>query len=89
MANEKLYRITFSYILAEHILGHLGPDYSIKKVKFRLGRRLTSGEVSGSGLYAIVSSKNDWVLRISAIHEVAHLLCDWDYRYLAECWLED
>lgn len=35
-----------------------------------------------------MSSKNDKVLRISLIKEFAEELCDYEYRYLSEVYLE-
>lgn len=52
-----------------------------------MGKKLESGETSESGLYAVVSSKSDWVLRISMFKEFAELARD-KSRYIAECWLK-
>lgn len=89
MLDNKIFRITFSYDLASYILKQLDSSYCIKKIKFRVGRRLVAGQYSDSNLYALVSSKNDWVLRIATIFDVAQFLCDWNSRYLAECWIVD
>ena len=65
----------------------LGPEYSVKRISFKLGNKLKPGQKSASGLYAIVTKKRDFTLRISLFQEAAELFCDWDSRYLAECWI--
>lgn len=65
----------------------LGEGYEVRRIKFSLGKRLKPEETSASGLYAIVSSKRDFTLRITLFKEAAQLFCDWDSRYLAECWI--
>ena len=66
----------------------LDTGYSVKRCTFQLGRKLLPGDISRSGLYALVSAKSDITLRISLQREIAELLCDNDSRYLAECWVE-
>jgi hypothetical protein len=82
---RKLFRLTFSRSLAEHLTGYL-PGSEVRRVSFRLGRRLGPGERSPSGLYALVSARKGRVLRLSLIEGVAQELVD-PSRYLAECWL--
>ena len=84
---DRLIRLTFSRSLADHIVAVLGAEYSVKRITFRLGKKLQPNETSSSGLYAVVSCKNDFTLRISLFKEAAQLFCDWDSRYLAECWI--
>ena len=83
---RRVYRITFSKSLADHMVRALG-CYEVKRVTFRVGRELLPGEASRSQLYALVSKRSGAVLRISMVREIAEELCDYDSRYLAECWL--
>lgn len=84
---DKIIRITFSLSLAEHMVKTLGPEFSVQRITFKLGKKLKPNQTSASGLYAIVSSKRDFTLRISLFKEAAQLFCDFDSRYLAECWI--
>jgi hypothetical protein len=84
---KKIHRISFSTSLLQHIItthsqyNHL----EVREISFRLGKELTAGETSSTGIYAIVKSKNDWTLRISLIKDVANYLCDFNTRKLREC----
>jgi len=60
----------------------------MKRVAFRIGNRLSPGEKSKSGLYALMSKKGDIALRISLIQGISELHYDETSRYLAEAWLE-
>jgi hypothetical protein len=80
----RLYRISFSLSLLKFIKRHRGGE--IHRITFRLGRSLQPGESSPNGLYAIVSTKNDWTLRITLFPELADFFRD-DSRYIAECHL--
>ena len=59
----------------------------MKRVGFKVDRKLNFGEKSSSGLYALVSNKGDVVLRISLIQGISDLHYDENSRYLAEAWL--
>ena len=59
----------------------------MRRLSFRLGIELKRGEQSRSGLYALVTRKGGTVLRISLMQQMAEELCDYESRYLAECWL--
>jgi hypothetical protein len=59
----------------------------VRRFNFKIGKKLEPGEASKSGLYAIVSAKGGYALRISLIKESAEMLCDNDTRYLAEAWM--
>lgn len=65
----------------------LGPEYQVKRITFRLGKRLEQGEASSNGLYALVKEKSNWTLRVCLFKELAEDLCDWKSRYLAECFI--
>lgn len=87
LKNNKIFRITFSKSVSEHICTFLDNDYKIKKVTLKLGKILIRGKISQSKAYAIVSRKNNKILRVTLYKEMAELLCDYDSRYVAECWL--
>ena len=84
---KKLHRLTFSQSLAEMIASQY-PQYKVKRLNFVIGKNLKEGEDSKSGLYALMSKKGDFALRISLIKGIAQIHNDNDSRYLAEAWLE-
>ncbi len=86
-AGDKIIRITFSRSLADLIAERLGPGHSVRRITFNIGKRLEPNETSSNGLYAIMSSKRDFTLRITLFKEAAQLFCDWDSRYIAECYI--
>lgn len=84
---NKLHRLTFSESLCRLILQTLGGDYTAKRVEYVIGKTLNPGEVSKSGLYAIMSKSKEIALRISLDKRTADLYTDNNSRYLAEAWL--
>lgn len=58
----------------------------VREVKYKLGKRLENGCIS-LGLYAIMSSKKDIVLRVSMTNEHAELLTQDESRYIREVYL--
>jgi hypothetical protein len=84
---DKLHRITFSRAVAQRIAVLSGPGFEAKPIEFKLGRELAPGERSRNGLYALLARKRDQVLRISMIQEAADLLCDYESRYIRECYV--
>jgi hypothetical protein len=83
--STRLYRLTFSRSLAEHIAqGRSG--LQVVGRRFFLGQTLTAGTPTEAKLFAICSKKTGVCLRISLFRELAHLLTD-DSRYVAEAWL--
>ena len=84
---KKLHRLTFSQSLAEMIVKNY-PQYKVKSLNFVIGRNLQQGETSKSGLYALMSKKGDFALRITLIKGIAEIHNDEYSRYLAEAWLE-
>lgn len=58
----------------------------VRTYRYRLGKKLSKGEKS-RGLYAIMSTRKDIVLRIALLQEQAELYCDYDSRYLQEVFL--
>lgn len=83
---NKLHRLTFSKGLAEFIVDKY-PGYETRQFAFKIGRKLEKGETSKSGLYALMSKKGDYALRMTLIKGIAELHSDDDSRYLAEAWL--
>lgn len=83
---NKIHRITFSKSLCEHIC-NLDNSFYFKKITFINGKKLKKGEKSSSGLYSIISSKNDWTLRITLFQEFAEFTRDDRFRYVSECWI--
>jgi hypothetical protein len=52
------------------------------------GKKLTKGEESRSGVYALCASRSGVALRVSLIKEFAEEMCDYNSRYITECFLE-
>lgn len=84
---QRAVRFSFSRNLLEY-LGerYLTCPFEVRQVKFKVGRRLQPGERSDNGMYAIVSERNDKVLRICLFHELSEFLTD-ESRYRAECYI--
>lgn len=80
----RLYRLTFSKSLAEHINSNLNNQYTLRRYKLVKGRRLSAEDTSSTGLYSIVDARKDYTLRVALDRRVAHMLCDWNWRYLQE-----
>ncbi|MFY0656232.1 MAG: hypothetical protein JXR12_05710 [Neptunomonas phycophila] len=79
-----LHRVTFSKNLADHIVDTVGDEYEVRRFGFELRDKLSKGETSKNGLYALVSAlKKDLVLRIGLIKETSEMMSDDDTRYLA------
>jgi hypothetical protein len=84
---EKVYRVTFSRSLAELILDkYLPTGYILVEMNFVRGNKLEPGQES-RGLYGVVSTKKDLVLRVPMIKEVAALYCDGETRHIEEIFL--
>lgn len=83
---RRLHRCTFSKSLAEFIVQNYHPELEVATYRYKLGKKLAKGE-SSSGVYAVMSTKKDIVLRISLIKDQAELYCDYDSRYLQEVFL--
>ena len=71
--------------MLEHVGGrYLGKPYQIMRLRWEIGRRIAPGELSTTGAYAIISSRNNHLLRASLCPNTAHLLGDGEDRYVAE-----
>ena len=81
-----LHRATFSKSLAEHIIS-ITEGYDLKEAYFIRGRRLEPGQES-RGLYGIVATQKDLVLRIPLTKELAAIYADDDSRHIEEIFLQ-
>lgn len=84
---NRLHRLTFSSSLATW-LTKLDDSYKTMPFRYRRGRVLQPAESSKSGLYAIVGTKKDIVLRVSLFKEGAEILTGCDSRHIEEVFLE-
>jgi hypothetical protein len=82
---NKLYRLTFSKSLAEHICQKHG--YELRRMTFHIGKPLKVGEKSKTSLYGIRSSNNGIILRVSMFREIAEEMRDTS-RQVHEIYLE-
>lgn len=83
---NKLHRLTFSLGLA-NFLSENYPEYEVRQFRFKIGKRLARDETSDSGLYALMSHKGDYALRIGLIKGIAQMHSEDPSRYLAEAWI--
>ena len=72
--------------LAERILCHLDGSYRLERLKFHRGRALAPGERS-AGLYCLATGCGR-PLRVSLFHDAAQMMCDWENRFLYECFVQ-
>ncbi len=70
---HRLTRLTFSRSLAELIARLAGGE--VRRFRFTIGRSLTTGERSGTGLYGIVG-RSGKALRVTLFRECAELWRD-------------
>ena len=87
MKDDKLFRVTFSQAVAQHILTYF-PDHQIKLIDIIVGPEIKPGD-NPTGLYGIVNRKTGRLLRATCIREAAELMTDGDSRYVAKCWIGD
>lgn len=81
-----LHRVTFSKSLAQLILDSLSDDYKLIDANFVRGRRLKRGEIS-RGIYGIVATNKDLVLRVPIRQELADIYADDPSRHVEEIFL--
>jgi len=84
---NKLHRVTFSKSLADLIIETLGDEYEMRTAKFVRTRRLAPNEKS-DGLYGVVATKKDLVLRVPMTKELASIYAEDDSRHIEEVFLE-
>lgn len=73
--------------MAELIVSKYCPEMSVVKLMFTRTRVLEKNQVS-DGLYAIVSTKKDIVLRIHIRQELANMYIDNESRHLEEVFIQ-
>lgn len=78
---NKIYRITFSLSLAQHIRAIYNKPLTIKRITF-----IVNDDKPNPKLFALVDNRKGKVLRISLFENVAKLLSD-DSRSVHNCWI--
>lgn len=76
--------MTFSKSLAQFLADK---KYDIKVFEAVSGKALQPNESSSTGLYGIVSSINNKLLRVSLSKDHANFITQDQFRYLTECHL--
>lgn len=61
--------------------------YQVQKVEIKMGRKLSPGEKSLSGLYGLVSHQKGRLLRVAMDPKVVEALEDLNSRYVVECYI--
>lgn len=79
VSDKAIHRITFSKDLAEHALKLSGLPYKVERVTLKEGQELQKGEVSSTGLYAIIDRRKGMILRVALQQGIAELLAA-DYK---------
>jgi hypothetical protein len=62
----------------------LGKPFQILRIQYEIGNRLSPGQTSRTGMYAILSGRNSRILRATLCKEVAEFMADGEDRFLAE-----
>ena len=83
---KRLHRVTFSSDVA-HFLARYDEKYIAKPFRFIRGKVLAPGDISKSGLYAIIGTKKDLVLRATLFSSGAQLLAEDESRHIEELFL--
>jgi hypothetical protein len=78
--------VTFSRSLAEHIISNHFPEYEIREATAIRGKALRPGELS-DGLYGVVSTKKDLLLRCPMTSESAKMYTECETRHVEEIFL--
>jgi hypothetical protein len=82
----KVHRLTFSRSLAQLLVGYDRSRYRVQAFRYVLGDVVHDGD-GWSGLTALVSCRNDVVLRISLLPGLSRLHADGASRYLRKAYL--
>lgn len=85
---KKLYRLTFSKTLADHICESQKNLY-VDRLPFHIGRVLQPGEQSKSGLYSLISRRKSIALRITMFKDLATIMSEDDSCYICEAWIKN
>ena len=83
---NRLHRATFSKSLAEHIVREHYPTYEVRAAWYKRGNKLKRGEKS-RGIYGVVGTKQDLLLRVPLRLELAELYTQCDSRHIEEVFL--
>lgn len=78
---NRLHRLTFSKSLAALISKQTG--LTVARFLYRVKEPLQSGQISPTGIYALLDAKSDLCLRIALDPRIAAIHCDDHYRKLA------
>ena len=82
-----MHRLTFSRSLCEWIVEQYFPNYSVETFRFVRTGRLEPG-TKANGLYGIIGTRKDIVLRIAMTSDMAELLAsDSESRHIEEIFL--
>ena len=81
-----IHRISFSKDITDFIATY-HTKYESKPFRYVRGKKLAPGEESKTGLYAIIGTKKDLVLRVSLFTDAAELLTECDSRHIEEIYL--
>ena len=81
-----LHRITFSESLAQLIIDESEEGLILERIRFHRGNRLYPGEQS-RGIYGVVATKKDLVLRVPLRKELAEMYAEDDSRHLEEIFI--
>ena len=84
-----MHKATFSKSLAHHIVENHFKDYEVRTFNFIRGRKLKPNEESSSGLYGIIGTRKDIVLRVQLDPETAKLITEDESRHLEEIYFEE
>lgn len=81
--------MTFSRSLAELIVQKYAPDCVLKEFNYRRnGKILRPGEISSSGLYGIIGTRKNILLRVQLTKEIAEIFTEDPSRHIEEIFLE-
>jgi hypothetical protein len=83
---NKLHRVSFSKSLVDHIVKHHFTRYKVVTARYIRGKKLSPGETS-KGLYGIIASKKDIILRCPIRKELAEIYANDDSRHIEEIFL--
>lgn len=81
--SNTLHRLTFSEDLAQWMSSY-DESYKPRPFRFVRGKKLEPGTKSKTGLYAIVGTRKDLVLRITLFKDGAEMLTEDDSRHIEE-----
>jgi hypothetical protein len=89
VSDKAVHRITFSKALADHAVKLSSLPYHVERVSIREGsKELQKGEVSSTGLYAIIDRRKGKILRVALHQTIAEILAaDYKNRKVTEAFI--